>query len=194
MDEASVATKDAARVARREATRERRAAQTNPATASWYRSNPTKEKAAAKARYAAKKDEIKAYAAAYREANADRIRVARAEYRAKNRAKVLAGKAAWRRANREAHRIYDHNRRSRERAIGGKLSVDRAVRLFQLQKGKCACCDRPLGRRFHVDHIVALSNGGLNIDSNTQLLRAECNLRKGTLDPIEFMRRKGRLL
>jgi 5-methylcytosine-specific restriction endonuclease McrA len=45
-----------------------------------------------------------------------------------------------------------------------------------------------------MDHIVPLYLGGLNVDSNIQLLRAKCNLQKNKKHPVDFMRSKGFLL
>lgn len=69
-----------------------------------------------------------------------------------------------------------------------------AERLFRLQRGKCACCKKPLGSDYHLDHIMPLALGGVNEDSNIQLLRAKCNMQKHTVHPVEFMQQRGFLL
>jgi 5-methylcytosine-specific restriction endonuclease McrA len=38
-----------------------------------------------------------------------------------------------------------------------------------------------------MDHILALVNGGKNVDSNIQLLTVKCNLRKGRKLNEKFM-------
>ena len=87
------------------------------------------------------------------------------------------------------------NRRARERAVGGKLSRDIITQLMKSQRGKCVACGMRLTRRNrHLDHIVPIKRGGLNSDSNVQLLCAPCNLSKHARDPIEFMQSKGFLL
>jgi 5-methylcytosine-specific restriction endonuclease McrA len=91
-------------------------------------------------------------------------------------------------------RIYRANRRARELEAGGTLSKGLRTKLFDLQRGKCACCGKPLGNDFHLDHIVPLKLGGSNTDDNIQLLRAACNMQKGAKDPIEFMQSRGNLL
>lgn len=62
--------------------------------------------------------------------------------------------------------------------------VKRAVKYRD--RGKCACCCKDLSgvldcedeNSVHYDHIVPLSNGGLNDVSNIQLLCRDCNLNK----------------
>lgn len=69
-----------------------------------------------------------------------------------------------------------------------------AKKLYELQRGKCACCCKPLGNNYHLDHRVPLARGGRNEDCNMQLLRAKCNMQKSAKDPIEFMQERGFLL
>lgn len=91
-------------------------------------------------------------------------------------------------------RVNCQNRRARIRGNGGELSKDIKQRLFELQRGKCACCGKPLGEKYHLDHIIHISLGGKNVDSNIQLLRARCNIQKSNKHPVDFMRSRGFLL
>lgn len=147
--------------------------------AAWYATNKDKKKAVNAARRAATKDKQRIYKAAYYEANRERVN---------------ARNTAWKTANPEARRIHSQNRRAKERAAGGVLSKGLASRLFKLQRGKCACCKRPLGNDFQLDHIMPLALGGLNIDGNIQLLRRVCNLQKNARHPVDFMQSRGALL
>lgn len=90
-------------------------------------------------------------------------------------------------------RIYSYNRRARVRANGGTLSNDLAERLYRKQKGRCRACGKPLGKDYHIDHIKPIVRGGLNTDSNCQLLHKRCNLSKGKKDPFEYAQLLGRL-
>ena len=61
-------------------------------------------------------------------------------------------------------------------------AVPKAMRIevFQRDGGKCKLCDNNITlRRFHADHIIPHSKGGLTILSNLQSLCAACNYRKG---------------
>lgn len=51
--------------------------------------------------------------------------------------------------------------------------------LLLVSGGRCASCDKRLGRLFHADHVQAYSDGGPTILSNGQALCAACNLTKG---------------
>lgn len=92
-------------------------------------------------------------------------------------------------------KTYHHKRRAIIRGASGVVSAGIEDQLMILQKGRCACCKTPLkGVKHHIDHIIALSRGGMNDDSNLQLLCATCNLQKGAKHPIDFMQTKGFLL
>lgn len=138
------------------------------------------------ARRARNQPHQKAHYAAHREEWAARY--------AANREKRKASCAAYYAANPETFRALKHNRRARKLAVGGKLSKDIEIKLFALQRGKCACCKRPLGDDYHLDHIMPLALGGTNTDDNIQLLRQRCNNQKHAKHPIDFMQQRGFLL
>ena len=175
----------------------------------WHAANRDKVRAARSAKYAANGDKVRAASLAWYAANRERANARNAAWRAANRELVKAKNAAWRVANRERHtknsaawraanpekrRIQQQNRESRKRANGGKLSPDLASKLFILQKGKCPCCNKPLGDDFHLDHIIPIKLGGSNTDDNIQLLRQRCNQQKQAKHPVEFMQSRGFLL
>lgn len=86
------------------------------------------------------------------------------------------------------------NRRASVEAADGRYTARDVEWIFKAQRGKCAACRRSLKRGYHVDHIVALKNGGSNWPRNLQLLCPPCNVRKHAKDPIEFMQSLGKLL
>jgi 5-methylcytosine-specific restriction endonuclease McrA len=83
-----------------------------------------------------------------------------------------------------------HNYRSKKRGSGGKLSKGIVSHLMTEQKSRCVYCANVL-TVFHLDHIVPISAGGLNEDSNVQLLCPQCNLQKGAKMPEEFIALRG---
>lgn len=101
---------------------------------------------------------------------------------------------AYRIKNVSACRAMSNNTRARRISAKGRLSYDLLDRLYKLQRGKCPCCKKALGKDFHMDHIEPLSKGGENVDSNIQLLRSRCNLLKSAMVPLLFMQANGFLL
>lgn len=156
--------------------------------------NPEKLKAAAATWYASNTEKKHAKNAAWHAANPGRKKEIDAAWRLENIERCRAKSAGWAKANPEAKRIHNQNRHARKRDNGGSLSVGVSAKLFKLQRGKCACCSLPLGDDYHLDHIDAVSTGGMNVDSNMQLLRKICNLQKYNKHPIDFMQSRGFLL
>ena len=116
-------------------------------------------------------------------------------YRNKNAKRISVVKKAWRKANPEKEAGYAktnfHNNPERHYAKNAKrraLKKDQTPELTVKEQGKVldiytAC--KALNEfgagihKWHVDHIVALANGGLHHPNNLQILTAEENLRKG---------------
>lgn len=141
------------------------------------------------------KEKLAEKAKEWRAANKEWCYEYRKKWAAENPEKVRQSVYKWRKSNPEICGTLMQNRRARERAIDGVLSVDLVKRLFKLQRGKCACgCKQPLGSDFHRDHIMPLALGGTNEDSNIQLLTAKCNLQKSAKHPVDFMQQRGFLI
>jgi hypothetical protein len=162
--------------------------------AKWYAKNSQKSLAYTKLWYESNKEKALATRAAWRAANKERAMVATKAWQAKNRDKVRAAVKKWQQLNPDAVKSISQNRRARKMQTAGKLSPNLSKKLFALQKGKCACCKKPLGDDYHMDHIMPLALGGTNTDDNIQLLRAKCNNQKYKKHPIDFMQERGYLL
>lgn len=101
-------------------------------------------------------------------------------YEAENKEK----RRSWRIANRELKRLLENNRRLK---IVGTLSKGIVKKLMEQQSNLCNGCGIDLATvKYHIDHIVAVSKGGENIDSNVQLLCVSCNTSKGSKDFTEW--------
>lgn len=87
----------------------------------------------------------------------------------------------------------NRNRKALKKRAAGKHTADDIAAIFKAQRGRCGCCRIKL-KKYHVDHIIALSKGGRNDPSNLQLLCASCNSSKRAKDPIDFMQERGMLL
>jgi hypothetical protein len=147
--------------------------------AEWVKKNPEKRKAQNAKCRAGRKEKI-------RKASAERYEKFR-EY-----ANYLSH--AWRAANPEKVRASSQNNKAKRRNAIGKTSKGLSKRLFDLQKGMCACCGLPLGGNYHLDHIMPIALGGTNEDRNIQLLRPRCNSQKKAKHPVDFMQERGFLL
>lgn len=181
----------------------------NAHVAEYRRANRDKVKET-KARYVREnREKVNAYWRKKRADNPEKIRAEKAEYRTKNREAVNSYHVQWCAENHEKRkehqvkyalanpglsRIKNHARRARVIGTGQKLSKDIVQKLRKRQHEKCICCGLPLGKDYHIDHIMPLALGGGNNDGNVQLLRAVCNDKKGAKHPIDFMQSRGFLL
>ena len=190
----------------------------------WKAANSTKLKERNTAYYAANREMFAAKSKVYYLANTEKIAAKCASYQAANKKEIVEKNAAryaanpekfaargvawrnnnpekekargvvWRFNNPDKIRINNHARRALKCAAGGKLSPGLAAKLYKLQRGKCPCCNKPLGDDYHLDHIMPLFLGGSNTDDNIQLLRQRCNNQKHARHPIDFMQSRGFLL
>ena len=144
--------------------------------------------------YRSNKEKCLAECKAYRISNRERINKWQREWREKNKDKARIYSSRWRAKNIEKCRLIVQNRRAKLRANGGVLTYGISEKLYKLQRGKCACCGKPLGKNYQLDHIMPVALGGVNEDWNIQLLRATCNYQKHAKHPITFMQERGFLL
>lgn len=154
--------------------------------AEWRASHREETRALNAEQYARNRARRIALAAAWKRANAEKVRT----YRERGRATT----AAWKARNKALLRTHDRMKRARKRSAPGEHCAADIDALLKAQRGKCPVCSKALGRRYHVDHIVALSRGGSNGKENIQLLCPDCNMQKHCKDPISFMQSKGFLL
>lgn len=160
--------------------------------------NPEKKKSYMKKWVAEHKEQLrkyhKDYGHSWRVHNKEKMKGYGEKWRSKNPDKVREMAARWKAANPDAWRIFNQNRRALRTNSEGKLSPGLKEKLFEMQKGKCACCGLSLGNNCHMDHIMPLILGGTNTDDNMQLLRKRCNLQKNSKHPVDFMQSRGFLL
>lgn len=126
----------------------------------------------------------------YREANRKQVIERDRKYREANREKFAEYKYAYRKANVEKIKTYNHNRRANSRDKG-RISSGIILTLLTKQNNKCVCCGASLDNGYHLDHIMPLALGGMNDDSNVQLLTPKCNMSKGSKHPDVWAGEKG---
>ena len=79
-------------------------------------------------------------------------------------------------------------RRSRQKANGGRgFTRIHWNTLVRIAKGVCAYCRA--ARVSSIDHFVPLALGGLNDYTNIVPACRRCNSRKGSLDPVMWIRK-----
>ncbi len=91
------------------------------------------------------------------------------------------------------HKVREFAKRRSGRKCG-RLPRGTVAKIGLLQRWRCAICRKGVRDNYHVDHIVALANGGAHAADNIQILCPTCNVRKSAKDPIRFMQEMGFLL
>ncbi len=160
----------------------------------YAKANPDATKRRIANHYAKNKEKLLAANAKWRIENKELVAASKVKWAQENREKCKESVQRYQRANPDVVKRNQQNRSARKRNAGGQISHGLEVKLFKLQRGKCACCGLPLGDNYHLDHIMPIALGGQNIDSNMQLLRASCNHQKSAKHPIAFMQSRGFLL
>lgn len=61
------------------------------------------------------------------------------------------------------------------------LSIKKIKIMYDNQEGKCAYCQKELFHKYHIEHIIPLSAGGTNRNSNICLSCPTCNLKASSL-------------
>lgn len=158
----------------------------------WAKNNPDKVKESSKKFYEQNRDRMLRYQYEY-ESKISTIRM-RAEYRKDNKDRLYLKNKEWEKRNPEKVLAKYHNYRARKRNAEGTHTGEDIKALFTSQNGICNGCGCKLqtsGRKkYHIDHIVALANGGSNYPSNLQLLCPSCNTSKRDKDFEEWKKYK----
>lgn len=159
----------------------------------YNRANPERHRARTRAWVAAnperKRKADKAYAAARPEVG----RASKARYRERNRDETRRRSSEWYKANPEKARLKCRRRYARKKNAEGSHTVADVLAQLEGQQHRCWWCRAKIhGKRYHVDHRIALANGGSDGPENIVIACPECNVRKSALMPWEFA--EGRLL
>lgn len=134
------------------------------------------------------REQARARAAKWREENPDKALAGKRRYYVENREKIVARNKRHREANKSAYLMYSRLYKAKKRASGEYVHPDFIGLLLIEQGSKCACCDAPFSDvEYHVDHVVALSAGGMHEHNNLQLLCGTCNRRKSAKPLMTFL-------
>jgi 5-methylcytosine-specific restriction endonuclease McrA len=122
-------------------------------------------------RYAADPERIRALNRKYRAARIDEFRERDREY----------GKAYQSRHPERFHAIHQRASLTR-RALKADAFIEAidALTVFDRDEGVCGICHHRVdpASKWHIDHVVPLSKGGVHSYANVQLAHARCNLSK----------------
>jgi 5-methylcytosine-specific restriction endonuclease McrA len=127
----------------------------------------------------------------YRDNHPEKIKASQKKFKLENPDRSKEIKRKWASENKEYLRIKAHKRRA---TMIGVVSKDIGSKLLKLQRNMCACCGVDISKKYELDHIVALINGGRHSDENLQAACPDCNRRKGAKHPVDFMQERGYLL
>lgn len=138
-------------------------------------------------------------------AHAEHVRITSRKHKKKwrdnNLEKIKIKNSVWKSANLERVALYTRNRRARIKNIGGQHSIEDIIDILKLQKNRCAECGCKIAfnptegeKKIHVDHIMPVHLGGSNGRKNIQCLCGSCNVKKHATHPLDWAKKKGRLL
>jgi len=130
----------------------------------------------------------------WRKNNPKKVREMKRNDYLKNTDRYKEKARVWVINNRERYRQNMRNRKARVRNAEGTHNPEDIKNLLEVQNYKCIYCKTSLKKEYHIDHIIALINGGDNTRYNLQILCPTCNLRKNARNPIEFAQSMGLLL
>lgn len=154
-----------------------------------YAENPQKEKDRHKEWASKRLDHLRKYEKQRYKDNSEKKRASATNWRRKNPEYNPMACKRYVANNREKIRAMFRRIGIMRRSAPGSFSVTDVDDIRRMQKGRCAYCKtRVSGKNEHLDHIIALANGGTHYRSNLQILCETCNKRKSRRDPVEFVR------
>lgn len=158
--------------------------------ADWAISNPCAVKAIVKKCITKNAEKISQRQKVWRDANPNYY----ANRRISHASEMAKASKKYKEKNKEKVLSWNRNRRAKIAGSNGTHSNQDVQDILRLQKNLCAECRVRLGGKFHVDHILPIALGGENTRKNLQCLCPSCNVRKGASHPLEWAKKKGRLL
>ena len=125
------------------------------------------------------KAELAASARAYRETHKPERAANMKAYHLAHKPEIAAYMKKWQKVN--GQKCADSSAKRRALKLGATVEkVSRAV-VYERDGGRCHICGKKVPKKgWHLDHIVALTNGGEHSYRNVAVSCAKCNQRKHT--------------
>lgn len=131
--------------------------------------------------------------AEYQKKHKEQISLQMAEYYRKNKERISLRQVEYRKLNPDIFLAFSHKRRANKKKGGGSYTPGQISIQDKRQKNKCYYCNKKMGIKRTIEHIIPLSRGGSNDMSNIVLACSHCNLTKHNRLPHEWSQ-GGRLL
>tara|TARA_R110000868_G_scaffold119430_4_gene316293 strand:+ start:73 stop:582 length:510 start_codon:yes stop_codon:yes gene_type:complete len=125
--------------------------------------------------------------------NSKKIKELKKKYRQKNIKKLDENLKLWHKNNPEKRTQYNHKRRVSQ--LGNGYSFYTIKDVLNTYGTKCHICKQEINLKakrksgqigwefsLHIDHLVAIANGGSDTLQNVRPSHGKCNLEKGTSD------------
>lgn len=159
----------------------------------YNRADPVRHRARTRAWVAANREKKRQADKAYAIAHPESRRAASRRYYERHPDRAKAARQRWERDNPEKTRLKCRQRYARKKGATGSHTVNDVLAQLEAQQRRCWWCRGKIsGDRYHVDHRIALANGGSDAPENIVIACPECNVRKSAKMPWEFA--EGRLL
>ena len=170
------------------------------ASRNWHKANRDKSRENCRRWYELNANKAQEDARTYRATNADKVQISKRAYYESNRNKVKEYISRWRKSNLNKIKEYSRRRNAWKRAARQRalhpVTHQQIEARFAIWRNRCAFCGvdathkRNHGReRLTVEHVLALTKGGLDEASNIIPACTACNSSKHN-SPIEDWYRK----
>ena len=137
--------------------------------------------------YRKNSEHAKKYVSEYQKSNPEKVREWKKKWENENKDTIIERTREYRKKNPEWARLQGHKRRALNRNAPGSFTVNDIKTIKENQKSLCPYCKTSIEEKYHIDHIVALVNGGSNFPGNLQLLCPSCNVKKNRKSHEKFL-------
>jgi 5-methylcytosine-specific restriction endonuclease McrA len=152
--------------------------------------HPEKRREAARRRRRNNPEKERSVFRRYRLTHGDKLRAREQKWRDLNPERRREHNRRYMRKHPEKNRAYVLSRIARKRAAAGIFKDTDIKRQYDAQDGLCFWCSEVLGKKWAIDHVIALNRGGSNWPANLVCACQRCNSSKSDKLPwIEWQPR-----